>query len=376
MKPLRVVFDAYHLYHLPQFDPVIDLLLKDERFEVYLTTASENLPDEQTLARRLLEKRHAPCLFAADEVSRAQLIRHLNPDILICGWSRYPIDQFVSEKTLVGMIYHGIGVKPSYWRDNSKRLDVRFVEGPFRIKQLREKGITTDLELTGLTKIDPLFNGTIGTRETILAGLGLDPGKKTLLYGPTFYPSSFESFGLKLPEMVKEYNLIIKLHQWSYFMEKFSGVNLRRHIRLAAKIRKEYPHVVIIEPEHYNIVDLYQAADVLLTEASSTIYEFMALRKQVIVCDFYRRKLGHYLLPKRIFRRRLDPDMYTNMTDFCYHIPEPGALPEALSRCFTEPDPFETIRERYINEMLYRLDGQAAARVKQALLDRREHTKT
>ncbi|GIQ98193.1 MAG: hypothetical protein CM15mP4_0300 [Candidatus Neomarinimicrobiota bacterium] len=37
------------------------------------------------------------------------------------------------------MMYHGIGVKPSYWRDNSDRLNIRFVESEYRVNQLREK---------------------------------------------------------------------------------------------------------------------------------------------------------------------------------------------------------------------------------------------
>ena len=299
--PYKTVFDAYHLYHLPQFDPVIDLLLNDNRFEVFLTTSSANLPDEQNLTKHIFQRRNVQCIFANNEEERAAKIRSLNPDVFICGWSRYPIEKFVTEKTLVGMIYHGIGVKPSYWRDNHPRLNIRFVEGPFRMRQLREKGIQTDLELTGFPKIDPLFNGQIASREEILRNLGLDLNKKTLLYAPTFYPSSFESFGMKLPEMAKDLNLIIKLHQWSYFMEKFSGVNLRRHIKLTNKIRKKYPQVVIIEPEHYNIIDLYQVADVLLTEASSTIYEFMALRKHIIICDFFKKKIEHYFTEPNLF---------------------------------------------------------------------------
>ncbi len=368
--PYKTVFDAYHLYHLPQFDPVIDLLLKDNRFEVFLTTSSANLPDEQNLTKHIFQRRNVHCIFANNEEERAAKIRSLNPDVFICGWSRYPIEKFVTEKTLVGMIYHGIGVKPSYWRDNHPRLNIRFVEGPFRIRQLREKGIQTDLELTGFPKIDPLFNGQIASREEILRNLGLDLNKKTLLYAPTFYPSSFESFGLKLPEMAKDLNLIIKLHQWSYFLEKFSGVNLRRHIKLANKIRKKYPRVVMIEPEHYNIIDLYQASDILLTEASSTIYEFMALRKHIIVCDFFKKKIGHYLLPKRMYLHRLDPEMHGILTDFCHHIKKPRDLPVALNKCFQQPDPFVELREKYIADMLYKLDGRASERIRNSILSR------
>ena len=89
-----------------------------------------------------------------DEKKRASSIQGLDPDVFICGWSRYDIDHFVTNKTLVGMIYHGIGVKPSYWRDNHERLDLRFVEGPYRMDQLRSHGIETDLVLTGFIKLD------------------------------------------------------------------------------------------------------------------------------------------------------------------------------------------------------------------------------
>jgi len=362
--PIRIVFDAYHLYHLPQFDPVIDKMIQDDQFEVFLTTSPDTEPQEYNLTKEILKARNCPLILADNEHERAQKIKALKPDVFICGWSRYPIAEMVPDSTIVGMIYHGIGVKPSYWRDNSSRLNVRFVEGPFRVRQLREKGIQTNLELVGFPKIDPLFNGQIGTQKELLQALGLDPERKTILYAPTFYPSSFESFGLRLPAMLQdEYNLIIKLHQWSYFMKKFSGANFRGHVKLVTQIRKKYPQVIIIEPKHYNIIDLYRAADVLLTEASSTIYEYMALNKQVIVCDFYKKKWGHHILPNRIFKHRLDQEMYTNMTDFCYHIQKPQDLLPALTRCFNESDPFGEIRRKYIKEMLYRLDGQASQRI-------------
>ncbi|MDD5765303.1 MAG: CDP-glycerol glycerophosphotransferase family protein [Candidatus Marinimicrobia bacterium] len=370
IHPYKIVFDAYHLYHLPQFDPIIDLLKSDDRFEVYLTTSAATDPSEQNLAMRVIQQRCDRFILADNETLRAQKVRALNPDVFICGWSRYPIKQFVADRTLVGMVYHGIGVKPSYWRDNSARLDVRFVEGPFRIEQLRNKGIQTDLELTGLAKLDPLFNGSLDTPKSALEKFGLDPAKKTVLYAPTFYPSSFEVFGLKLPEMLQDYNLIIKLHQWSYYLKRFSGVNLRKHVTLIRRIKRKFPEVVVIEPEHYNIVDLYNVADVLVTEASSTIYEFMATRKHVVICDFYKKKLGHRFLPNRIFRRRLDQDMFSNMTDFCYHLSKPKNLPALLDKCFDEPDPFIKIREKYIADMLYLLDGKVSQRICDAILRR------
>ena len=188
-------------------------------------------------------------------------------DWFICGWSRYEIDKYVPATTKVGMIYHGIGVKPSYWRDNHSRLDIRFVEGQYRKDQLRGKGITTELEITGFSKIDPLFRDDYPTRDEILRQHHLDPRKKTILYAPTFYPSSFEIFGKSLAEQTKDYNLIIKLHMWVHFMKRFSDANLIPQRKLLRKLQKLYDHIHVIEPMDYNIIPYYQAADIQIGRA-------------------------------------------------------------------------------------------------------------
>ena len=53
----KILFDAYHLYHLPQFDPVIDLLAQDGRFELFLSISSEIEKGERELALSIMEKR-------------------------------------------------------------------------------------------------------------------------------------------------------------------------------------------------------------------------------------------------------------------------------------------------------------------------------
>ena len=160
-SPITILFDAYHLYHLPQFDPVIDLLTDDERFDVHLSYASDILSEEQKLAGEIISRKSSQVITAETEEERAAKICVLAPDVFICGWSRYEIQEYVPDSTLVGMIYHGIGVKLSYWRDTPPRLDLRFVEGTFRALKLREAGGETDLSLTGLAKLDPFFNTQI-----------------------------------------------------------------------------------------------------------------------------------------------------------------------------------------------------------------------
>lgn len=351
-------------------EPVARLLIKNPLFDVYFSTSCNIEIDERELTISIFKKNNWKYILGQNEIERQNLIYNMNLDVFICGWSRYPIEKYCSPDTLCCMIYHGIGIKPTYYRDNNKRLDIRFIEGSFREKQLREYGVQSELDLVGFAKLDPLFNGEIGKKSEILEQLNLDPSRKTILYAPTFYPSSFEVFKYKLLEMTKDYNLIIKLHQWIYFRSNFGGTNLRTQLKLVKKIKKRFLSVKTIGPEDYNIIPLYRAADVMLTEASSTIYEMMALQKHVIICDFYKKKLSHKISEKRMFRRRLDRGMKSDLYDFCYHINSPIELPEVLDRCFNKPDPFIDIRKKYIKKMLYKLDGKTSERIVDVLLKR------
>ena len=366
----KILFDAYHLYHLPQFDPVIDLLAQDDRFELFLSTSSEIDKGERELALSIMEKRPGTIIKADTEQERSNIIRDLTPDVFICGWSRYKIEKFIPDSTLAGMIYHGIGVKPSYWRDNHERLDIRFVEGEYRIQQLRDYGIQTDLALTGFTKLDPLFHDNNVQDEKLFRALDLDPEKKTILFAPTFYPNSLEKFGMNLGVLTKDYNVILKLHMWAYFMDRFGDINLKPQLRLGYKLAEQYEHIKLVGPEIYNIVHLYKLADILMTDASSTIYEIIALEKPVIVNRFLKLKLSHRIFRSRLFRKRLNEEMDRDISKFCFELQSPKDLTSILETAFKENDKQLDIIRKYQKKMLFKLDGQASLRVRDRILDR------
>ena len=197
-KKYSILFDSYHLYHLPQFEPLIKLLSDDERFDIYHSTSREIDKEEYELCVSILKNKPGKLITGKTEQERKSKIKKLDLDVFICGWSRYDIENFVNSRTLVGMIYHGIGIKPSYWLDNHERLDIRFVEGPYRLDQLREKGIRTDLALTGFIKLDELFQKSGINVGSLEEEFKIDSSKKTILFAPTFYPSSVEPLGITL----------------------------------------------------------------------------------------------------------------------------------------------------------------------------------
>ncbi|MBT4828166.1 MAG: hypothetical protein HON82_06325 [Candidatus Marinimicrobia bacterium] len=366
---IKILFDSFHLYHLPQFDPVIDLLSKDDRFQIFHSTAAVNKKEERELCLNILATKPGTIIYSESEEERAKMMKELDLDFFVCGWSRYELDEYISEKTLAGMIYHGIGVKPSYWRDNHPRLNIRFVEGIYRMDQLRSHGVDKELVLTGFTKLDPLFSQNPSFDEKLAQSLGLDPSKKTILFAPTFYPSSLERFGMKLGEYTQNYNVILKPHMWTYFLDKFGEYNLVPQRNLAYDLADKFSHIKLLGPEVYNITPYYKISDILLTEASSTIYEMIALEKPVIVNRFYRLKLSHKIFRYRLFKKRLSKEMNKDITNFCFEMNRARDLPQVLDTAFNENHKRLNIVREYQKKMLYKLDGKASERVRDTILD-------
>ena len=369
-KPISILFDSYHLYHLPQFEPLIDLLSGDKRFNIYHSTSRDIKSLEYELCSNILKQKPGSFIYSDSEEQRKKIIRDLKLDVFICGWSRYNIEEFVNDNTLVGMIYHGIGIKPSYWLDNNDRLDLRFVEGEYRMNQLRENGIKTDLTLTGYIKLDPLFREGGVNLDSLVKKFQLDPDKKTILFAPTFYPSSAEKIGLNLGEYTKGYNLLIKPHLWTVFLNKFGQVDLRPQRELFSALDNKYKHIHLIDPEHYNITPFYQISDLLLTEASSTIYEMLALGKPVVINRFLKLKLSHRIFKYRLYRKRLNKEMSRDISRFCFEVDRPSSIPRTIERAFTENEKYKKDRKEFQNKMLYKLDGMASERARDAILSK------
>ena len=367
---IKILFDSFHLYHLPQFDPVIDLLSRDDRFQIFHSTAAINKREERDLCLKILASKPGTMIYSESEEERAKMMKELDLDFFVCGWSRYELDEYISEKTLAGMIYHGIGVKPSYWRDNHPRLNIRFVEGEYRMNQLRSHGIDIDLALTGFTKLDPLFTDNPVPDEKLTQSLGLDPGRKTILFAPTFYPSSLERFGMRLGEYTQNYNVILKLHMWTYFLDKFGQYNLIPQRNLAYNLAEKFSHIKLLGPDVYNITPYYKIADVLLTESSSTIYEMIALEKPIIVNRFFHLKLSHKQFRYRLFKKRLSKEMDKDIANFCFEMERVRDLPGMLEIAFRDNHQKLNVMRDYQEKMLFKLDGKASERVRGAILDR------
>jgi hypothetical protein len=179
---------------------------------------------------------------------------------------------------------------------------------------------------TGWSKVDLILEPV--KRDEIIAKYGLKAEHKIILYAPTFSPKfkSSQKILPKLKFLVKPNETwIIKFHDLMPLADK----------RQFQELNSEQ---IIIWDDPDNI-PLLQIADLLISDTSSIVYEFMLLDKPVITIDA---------------RIRLEKGI--NLTNI-------AQLLAAIDRSLAQPDEFAEGRRAVLQEIQPYNDRQNAARV-------------
>ena len=183
-------------------------------------------------------------------------------------------------------VFHGVGGKYGFDApDRSMREWHRlFFVNERRLRNFIKAGAidasSDAVRHVGMPKSDCLVNGT-WQRDGVIRSLGLDPGRPTVLYAPTWSPaSSLNAMGTELiPALLDTgVNLIVKLHDRSRdTRERYSG-GLDWVARLTPLLEGRRG---VIAPGH-DISPYLVAADVMITDHSSAGFEYL-LRDRPIV---------------------------------------------------------------------------------------------
>lgn len=167
-------------------------------------------------------------------------------------------------------VFHGFaGEKKGHFRIRNY-FDLYLTQGPYftaRFRQLARKYGNFRVAETGWCKLDPLFKerNIQGRKET---------GPVTILYAPTFSPSftsavaAFDNI-IKLAED-KRFRIIVKFHDLtdSAIIEKYKkAASGNGGIEIASE---------------RNILPVMLGSDILISDTSSVVYEFLLLDRPVI----------------------------------------------------------------------------------------------
>ena len=347
---MQVYFDVQQLYYIPQYTPVQKQLEALGVVCTYVFYKESELERQQVSVARSLG---CEIKWVDSEAEAKQLYLADKPDWLLIG-NNFSDLESLHAHTKTGLLSHGIGPKACYYTVSDSMPTVRFVEGPYRTERLYELYPNSQFVDTGYAKLDPLLDGSDSLAS--LESYGLDPNKKTILYAPTFYPSSIECLPKTFPLDFPEYNIIIKPHYFSLASPKY------RKQRKLLEAWSESGNVYLAGIDDVNILPFMGVADVLISDASSTLFEFAALDKPVVWCDFYKLRLGYRGVFKFRFKGRMDEDLY-KYADIAVHADSYKTLKPAVDSQIKHPSEKSNIRKQYTNSLAGKVDGQVSQRI-------------
>jgi len=347
---MKIIFDTLNVYYLPHFLPVYEELDRrghDCHFVCYENKNDKSRYDQCFSSQKL------NVVWFNDQEESLRYYQQRQPDWIIFGNGYSLVDQ-LSEQTKTCQLNHGIGPKMCYYTISKDKMTVRFIEGDLRLEKIRGLFPDDNFIQTGYSKLDPLFKGD--TTYADISSLGLDKKKPTLLYAPTFSPSSLGKFSEKFPSDFSEFNIIIKPHSFIYARKSYKADRQR------LKKWQQYENVCVANAEELSLLPFMNYADIMVSEASSALFEFAALNKPVIVCNFFKLKWSHRGLLHYRFKRRFGLDNFI-YKDIGVHVNSYSDLKENVLDQIKNPDMFQENRARYTQEHVGKVDGKVSERI-------------
>lgn len=204
-------------------------------------------------------------------ISSLQEAKEFKSDIVLCPGN------FIDWRIpgLKVQIFHGLGVeKPSHFKIRHF-FDVYATSGPYvtdKFKKLQAKyNNYFDIIETGWPKVDDIINyESTNLREKF----NIPAHKKVILYAPTF-SNTMESASKTLSSMK---NLVADDEVW---LLKFHQLMDKSIVEDFKKLGNDKVRVMEIN----DITPLLYISDIMISDTSSVIYEFMILNKPVITID-------------------------------------------------------------------------------------------
>lgn len=345
-----VLFDTVNIYYLPQYIPICQKLLASGHRVKFI--CYRNKSKSETYESFFSEHNFEYC-FVDNASAASEVYLALKPDWIFFGNS-YDYLSRLDLKTKTAQLGHGVGPKPSYYHKSKTPMTVRFMEGATRLIKIQELYPNDNFVQVGYSKLDPLYQGT--EEGLNFDKLKLDRTKKTILYAPTFNPSSLECFPDNWPLQFNGYNVLIKPHTFTYMRSQYK--KQRQKLSKWAK----FDNVYVASEKDLSLLPFMKDADILLSEASSTLFEFSALDKPVIVCDFFKLKWSYRGPFRYRFEKRFGQDNVL-YKDIGQHINSYKDLSAAIELQLSKPETYKDNRKQYTIDHVGPTDGLSSQRI-------------
>ncbi len=245
----------------------------------------------------------------------------------------------------------GLGRLPR--RGSARRFDAVCVGDPLKQASYEQAGARPEeFWHTGYPQMDPVFR-----RAAEPAPPGSSP---TVLYAPTWNLglTSATMVGDRLVELVRAgapgARVVIKPHP---VIGDWRPAWMARWRRMAAAS----PGVCLVEDTHADVTPYLLASDVLITDASSVIFEFLPLDRPIILLTNPRHRADPAWMPG---------DIVWRWRDVGHELARAEDIPAAVTRALADPAEGSARRQGYAHTLFGALtDGRSAERIAERVLD-------
>lgn len=342
-----VIFYVAYPYYFPHFLPIGRELTRRGKTVHYVLSDEQNT----TLMQSIAEENSLQYTFGTAH------LWSIDADFIVFA---NPFERARELNATTVFLEHGIGTKSTSFFHSITYFDIYLVEGEYKYNRLRElyPQFEAKLKKVGYSKFDDIANVSPEARASLVKKYGLAPDKPTILYAPTFFPSSIEKMSDAFPADFSECNVLIKAHYLSYERSRYKG----QRQKLARWGR--YANCAVVGVEEYSLVPFMIVADVMISDESSAMFEFAALNKPVISNQYFKLRWSYYLMPWKL-RQRIDThkDAYRSVLGTAHSYTETLALTkDALAHPENQPD-----KSTFIRDVVGVVDGQVSARIADVL---------
>jgi CDP-glycerol glycerophosphotransferase (TagB/SpsB family) len=212
-----------------------------------------------------------------------------------------------------------------------------------------------------MPKVDCLVDGSL-RRDDVLQSLGLDPGRPTVLYAPTWSAhSSLNLMGLDLVAalLARSWNVIVKLHDRSRDPRPFYSGGVDWAGRLQTLMAGATGHLVA----DADICPYLAAADLMITDHSSAGFEYLLLD----------RPLVRIHVPELLKHSNINDEYVRLLADAARSATDLGGVLHAVEQGLAEPSTGSASR-RAVARDLFHQPGSATARAVAELYEAMELT--
>lgn len=352
----KILFEIAQDYYWPSFEPIYRTLAQDPEYELFLRLGPNQ---KRVLGIFLLsQKKKLEENYRSQGFKITQNTKGFHA--VICGTPlKHP--EHYGDALLVN-VDHGPGIKTLRYRSFLKQPNtpyVVFVEGPYRVEKFQKYGLDKIETIydVGLPKLDRFFDGSYD-RERIHEQIGLDPRKKTVLYAPSYKPTSIYMIQDKLPGLLQEYNVIVKLHPYSW-EGKYAP---HKQHRIFERLAHKYPELYLVPRQEHNMMPYMFASDTMISDGSSVINEFLALGRVGIIFDLDDDNLKH-----SDGQPLLENPSSQWLKDSFIHIQSAKDLRQAVAEALAPSAERQKQLSKDRDYIFSYLDGRSAERVKEKL---------